>query len=283
MENYKILIVDGNNLLFQMFYGIPTKIYNKRGRTIHATLGFISAIQRMIKTYGLDRCVVVFDCDPSQERKDILEDYKGNRPQDWDALPMDEVPFFEEEYIRECLAYLHITVLDSCGMEADDLIASIALKEGRENEVYISSFDSDFFQLICKNISVIRYRGKHTKTVDLEAFIQEFSFPPERYALFKSLTGDTADNIHGVPGIGKKRATELVCAYPDFEALSGGEMCFLPQKARQGVRDSLDVIERNMRLIMLEEKPIEGYDACFDTERILETNSRILSACHVFD
>ena len=86
-----------------------------------------------------------------------------------------------------------------------------------------------------------------------------------------------------MPGIGKKRATELVCAYPDFEALSGGEMCFLPQKARQGVRDSLDVIERNMRLIMLEEKPIEGYDACFDTERILETNSRILSACHVFD
>lgn len=283
VKKHKMLIVDGNNLLFQMFYGIPTKIYNKRGRTIHATIGFVSAIQRMIKTYAIDRCVVVFDCDSSQERKEILEDYKGNRPQDWETLPMDEVPFFEEEYIRECLAYLNITTLDSCGMEADDLIASIALKEERENEVYIASFDSDFFQLINENVSVIRYRGKHTKVVDLVTFMQEFSFPPNRYVLFKSLTGDTSDNVHGVPAIGKKRATELVCVYPDIEALSMGNLDFLPQKARESLYSSLEIVRRNIRLIMLEEKPIEKYCACFNAERILETNSQVLSACRIFD
>ena len=75
----KLLIVDGNNLLFQMFYGIPAKIYNKRGRTIHATIGFISALQKMLKIYGINRCVVVFDCDGSDERKELLDTYKANR------------------------------------------------------------------------------------------------------------------------------------------------------------------------------------------------------------
>ena len=282
MEN-RLLIVDGNNLLFQMFYGIPTKIYNRRGRTIHATLGFVSALQKMIKGYGIDRCLVVFDCDGSAERKEILGDYKANRTQDWASLPEDEVPFFEEEYIRACCEYLHISVLDSCGMEADDLIASIALKEGRKNKVFVASFDSDFYQLINDNVSVIRYRGKHTRMIDKAEFVTEFSFPPERYALYKSLTGDTADNVQGVPSIGKKRATELVCRYADAEALERGDIGFLPQKAQDSVRASYGLIKRNLSLIALVEKPICEYCGAFDVDRVHETNSRILSACHVFD
>ena len=68
MEN--ILIIDGNNLLFQMFYGMPSKIYNKSGQTIHATIGFISAIQRLIKMIDASKVVVVFDFDGSEERQE---------------------------------------------------------------------------------------------------------------------------------------------------------------------------------------------------------------------
>ena len=111
-----------------MFYGFPAKIYNKRGRTIHATLGFISALQKMVKNYQINRCIAVFDCDCAEDRKQTLDTYKANRDVDWESLPADEVPFWEEEYIRECLQYLGVCTLDSCQMEADDLIASIALK-----------------------------------------------------------------------------------------------------------------------------------------------------------
>ena len=150
MQKNRLLIVDGNNLLFQMFYGIPAKIYNKRGRTIHATLGFVSALQKMIKTYQINGCIVVFDRDCAEERKQAFDRYKANRDTDWESLPADEVPFFEEEYIRECLEYLGVCVLDSCQMEADDLIASIALRErGRTKYLFLPA-TAIFFSLLMK-------------------------------------------------------------------------------------------------------------------------------------
>lgn len=279
----KLLIVDGNNLLFQMFYGIPTKIYNKRGRTIHATLGFISALQKMVKAYEINRLVVVFDCDCSEERKEILDSYKANREQNWAEMPQDEVPFFEEEYIFACLHYLGACLLQSKDMEADDVIASIALQESEENQVYIASFDSDFFQLISDKISVIRYRGDQTKLVTKQRFEEEFGFSPTRYALYKSLTGDTADNIQGVPSIGKKRAADIVKNCEDVSVLIESDLSFLPCKARECVAASFALIERNLSLIRLCKKEIEGYDARFDKEKMGLRNSQILSACHVFD
>jgi len=158
----KILIMDGNNLLFQMFYGMPSKIYNKSGRTIHATIGFISYLIKQIKLLEVSKAVVVFDSDSSLERKEEYPEYKENRVNDWESLPFDEVPFNEEENIVKCLDYLNIKIIYSKGMEADDVIASLVKLFESDNKIYISSFDSDFFQLINDNVSVIRYRGKNT-------------------------------------------------------------------------------------------------------------------------
>lgn len=283
MKDNKLLIVDGNNLLFQMFYGIPAKVYNKRGRTIHATIGFISALQKMIKTYQINGCIVVFDCDGAEERKEMLGEYKANRITDWESLPADEVPFLEEEYIRECLQYLGVCTLDSCQMEADDLIASIALKEKGKSQVFISSYDSDFFQLIDENVSVIRYRGDKTKLVDELSFQAEFGFCASRYALYKALTGDTADNINGVPTIGKKRAAQIVENCDTLIELQSMALDFLPPKARQSVMENFALIERNLSLIVLREKEIQKYRYDFDLDKIQTRNSQILTACHVFD
>lgn len=286
MENCQhnsLLIVDGNNLLFQMFYGMPTKIYNKRGRTIHATIGFISALQREIRTYNIHRCVVVFDCDASAERKALDAEYKANRPQNWEELPKDEVPFFEEEFIRQCLSFLGVCVLDSCDMEADDLIASIAIKEQASSQVFISSFDSDFYQLINEKVSILRYRGQHTKQMDLSAFKDEFSFLPNTYALYKSLVGDSADNVRGIDGIGKKRATEIVRRYQDFDQLKNGDCSFLPLKTHENLKNNLERVQRNLSLIQLRQKTIQSYWTEFDNEKMQWTNSQILSACHIFD
>ena len=108
-----LLIVDGNNLLFQMFYGMPSKIYNKSGQTIHATIGFVSAIQRLIKLIDANKAVVVFDGDVNQQRIDLYDNYKTNRNINYDELPSDEVPFNEEDNIIKCLNYMGIKVLKS--------------------------------------------------------------------------------------------------------------------------------------------------------------------------
>ena len=266
-----------------MFYGISAKVYNKRGRTIHATIGFISALQKMIKNYQIDGCIVVFDCDGAEERKEMLGEYKANRITDWESLPAEEVPFLEEEYIRECLQYLGVCTLDSCQMEADDLIASIALKEKGQNHVFISSYDSDFFQLIDENVSVIRYRGDKTKLVDEQSFQAEFGFCANRYALYKALAGDTADNINGVPSIGKKRAAQIVEQCETLDTLKAANLEFLPPKARQKVVESFALIERNLSLIVLREKEIQNYRYDFDLDKVQTRNSQILTACHVFD
>ena len=183
----RLLIVDGNNLLFQMFYGMPSKIYNKSGQTIHATIGFVSAIQRLIKLVDASFVVVVFDGDVNQERIDEYKDYKANRVNNWDELPNDEVPFNEEENIIKCLNFMGIKVLKSINMEADDLIASLTLSNCEDYKIYISSNDSDFYQLINDNVSIIKYKGKNSKIIDKNEFFNIFNFDSSKYVfLFDS-------------------------------------------------------------------------------------------------
>lgn len=277
----KILIIDGNNLLFQMFYGMPKKIYNKNGETIHATIGFISYVIKQIKTYEITKCCVVFDSDSSNERKEIYNEYKANRISNWDELPNDENPFNEEEKIVECLGFLNIKVLYSKDMEADDLIASITKLFEVENKIIISSFDSDFFQLINENVNILRYRGKLSQIYDLAYFIEKFDFDPSRYVLYKAIVGDSSDNIIGVKSIGCKRATNLVKKYQNIAEMKNSN----EDKYKSIVVENEEIVNRNIKLIQL--KYVEGiyFDLnmfSFDQNKILLSNSNILSKCNIF-
>ena len=101
--------------------------------------------------------------------------------------------------------------------EADDLIAGYALTYGKENEIVISSFDSDFFQLITDKVSVLRYRGDKTVICTPEYITEKFGITPAQYADFKSLTGDKADNIKGADKVGLKTAAALLNDFGTLE------------------------------------------------------------------
>ena len=279
----RLLIVDGNNLLFQMFYGMPSKIYNKSGKTIHATIGFISYILKQINYFNISKIVVVFDGDTSKERKELDSNYKSNRTINWDELNEDEVPFNEEKYIIKCLEYLNIKVLYSLNMEADDLIASLTKLFEEDNEILISSFDSDFYQLINNNVSVLRYRGKCSKIINKDKFIDEFNFDPSRYCLYKAIVGDNSDNIKGVKGIGKVRGSIICKKYSSLEDIFMHELL---DKYEKLLFNNKNIIEKNVKLIELKYKNGVKYkliDFDFDKEKILMKNSEILSICKVFD
>lgn len=284
-----LLIIDGNCLLFQMFYGMPSKIYNKSGQTIHATIGFVSYVLKQIKLTNATHVAVVFDRDSSSERKQQLDTYKANRPTNWDELDPSEVPFNEEQNITTCLNYLGINVLYSCNMEADDVICSLTKLFDTETKVIISSFDSDFFQLINNNVTVIRYRGKNSITWDKTYFVNHFGFDPNKYALYKSIVGDNSDNIEGAPTIGKVRASNVVkvlsCCSTDNLTKNLTE-ADLPAHVKTTLLENVTLIERNYKLIKLEYKAEVQYnidDFVFDKKKAQLTNSQVLSACKVFD
>lgn len=282
----KVLIIDGNNLLFQMFYGMPSKIYNKSGKTIHATIGFISATLRLIKMIDATRVIVVFDQDGSQEREELYQDYKGNRENNWDELQPDEVPFNEEENIKKCLDYLNIKCLYSKNMEADDLIASLAYLYSDINKVYVCSYDSDFFQLINENISIIKYKGKNSKIIDNHTFIEMFNFSSNKYVFYKSLVGDSADNIKGISQIGQKRASKIVSTFENFEEFLENRNVLFSEKLSEVVINEKEKYYLNERMIKLTYKDEIDYnlnDFIFDKDKINETNSQILSINKVFD
>lgn len=284
MEN--ILIIDGNNLLFQMFYGMPSKIYNKSGQTIHATIGFISAIQRLIKMIDASKVVVVFDFDGSEERQELYKEYKANRENNWDELQSDEVPFNEEENIWKCLDYLNIKYLLSKNMEADDLIASLTYLYNKDNKVYICSYDSDFFQLIDENVSIIKYKGKNSKIIDNDIFKEMFGFDSNKYVFYKSLLGDTADNIKGFTSIGKKRASKIVSTFDSFEEFIDNRNQLFSEKLSNVIFEEKDIFYLNEKIIKLTYKQDVDYNLnnfIFDKDRVNEKNSTILSNNKVFD
>ena len=282
----RLLIVDGNNLLFQMFYGMPSKIYNKSGQTIHATIGFVSAMQRLIKLVDSSFVVVVFDGDVNQERIDEYKDYKANRVNNWDELPSDEVPFNEEENIIKCLNFMGIKALKSINMEADDLIASLALSYNNDYKIFISSNDSDFYQLINDNVSIIKYKGKNSKILDKNEFFNIFDFDSSKYVFYKSLVGDSADNIMGISGIGKVRATKIVSCCDSFEKLLEIKNELLPKKIASSLEDEISKFFTNKKIITLTQSPIINYDIRefgYNKDRISLSNSQILTINRIFD
>jgi DNA polymerase-1 len=112
--------------------------------------------------------------------------------------------------IKDALNYINIHYIEHPNYEADDVIGTIALKKSEDGEVYISSQDKDFSQLINNNIFVLRKeKGKFVK-YNPETFLKKYNFDSNRYLEYLCLVGDSSDNIKGVKGIGKKTALKLI-------------------------------------------------------------------------
>ena len=246
----KLLIIDGSNLLFQMFFGMPSRIINKDGKAIQGTLGFVGALLKIIKMVKPTHTVVLFDGERHNPRTDLDENYKANR-MDYDNVPDDENPFTQQSDIYNALDFLGLKHTETTVCETDDVIAAYALKYGAKNEIVISSFDSDFFQLINENVKVLRYRGDNTQIYDVNFFKEKFGILPQLYADYKSLTGDTADNIKGADKIGPKTAAALVNEFGSLENIIANCDKIAKPSVKKSVLENSERIRLNYKLIKL--------------------------------
>jgi len=246
----KLLVVDGSNLLFQMFYGMPARIVNDRGQAIQGTLGFVGALLKVLRMVQPSHVVAVFDGEVHNPRGDLDPDYKGNRP-DFSRMAEEDTPFSQLPDIYRALDELGIRHRETTDCEADDWMASYALR-CEDTEVILLSQDSDLFQLISPRVSVLRYRGDGSVLWD-EAYLQEkLDILPRQYAAYKSLTGDHSDNIPGVPGIGPKTAAALLAQFGDLDTLLSHTEEIKKPSVRRAVEEHRERLLKNRALIRLD-------------------------------
>ncbi|MEI6579621.1 MAG: 5'-3' exonuclease H3TH domain-containing protein [Eubacteriales bacterium] len=249
----KLLIIDGHNLLFQMFFGIPARIINKDGKAIHGTLGFVGALLKIIRMTQPTHVVVLFDSEQVNERCELDKEYKANRT-DYSAVPEEENPFSQLADIWAALDYLNIRNTEVCSCETDDVIASYALTCGQDMQIVISSFDSDFFQLINDNVTVLRYRGDKTVFCDCEYIQNKLGIFPNQYADFKSLTGDSCDNIKGADKVGPKTATQLLREFGTLDSIIENAEHIAKPSVRESIIRNTERLKTNQKLIKLDNR-----------------------------
>lgn len=246
----RLLLVDGSNLLFQMFFGMPARIVNEQGKAIQGTLGFVGALLKIIRRTAPTHVAVLFDGEHENARSELDSGYKANRA-DYSEIPEEENPFSQLPDVYAALDYLRIPHAETTACETDDWIAGYALTYGAAEELVISSLDSDFFQLITEKVSVLRYRGDRTVICTPDYIKERFGVRPSQYADFKALTGDASDNIRGAEKVGPKTAALLLEQFGTLEnILVNAESIGKPSVKASVIRNS-ERLRINYKIIKL--------------------------------
>jgi len=201
----KILIIDGNNLLYRAYYKY-TNMRSQSGLLSSIVYGFPYVLKGMLTMHSPDDVIVVFDGGRHEHRMKIYPAYKGDRKQ---KLNFDKEDFYNQrDQVIKILDYLGVKHVKMKGQEADDIIWMLAKKLKRENHVVIVSSDKDFKQLISENVSV--YSPKEEKRFHIQNIETELGFPLKRYVDYLILDGDVSDNIKGLVGVGAVRAKDFI-------------------------------------------------------------------------
>ncbi len=234
----KLLLIDGNSVLFRGFYATcyGNIMKTSKGVYTNAVYAFANMLNKAIKMLNPDYLVVAFDKGKHTFRHDLAPDYKGGRK------PTPEELVGQFDLVREMLDAYHIPYLEYDDIEADDIIGTLSKKF--MIETCILSSDRDMLQLIDDNTSVYMMKKglSEMAKMDEEALKQEWNLKPYQIIEYKGLAGDSSDNIKGVEGVGDKTAIKLLNTYDTCE----------------GIYEHIDEIKGKLK-----EKLINDKDSCF--------------------
>ena len=213
----KIVLVDGNNLLFRSYYATAYTgniMRNKEGFPTNGLYGFVNMINKIIYEEKPEYMMVAFDIGKTF-RHEQYDEYKGGRKETPEDL---KVQF---PVAKKILTAMGIKYLECIGYEADDIIGTISLwcDKDPEFEALIVSSDKDLLQLISSDTKVKLLKTKDYIMMDMNTFIETYGFEPIKMIDLKSLMGDASDNIPGVKGIGEKGAIKLLCEYGSLDQI----------------------------------------------------------------
>ncbi len=217
-DKKRLFLVDAYALIFRGYYAlIKNPRINSKGMDTSAILGFMNSLFDVIKREKPDHLAVCFDKGGSSERTAIFPEYKANRAATPDAIKI-AVP-----YIHQILEGMNIPIIEQEGMEADDLIGTLAKQAEKENyEVFMVTPDKDFGQLVSENIFMYRpaRMGNGIEIWGIPEVQSRFGVQtPEQVIDYLGMMGDASDNIPGLPGVGDKTAKKFIETYGSMEGL----------------------------------------------------------------
>ena len=229
----KLVLIDGHSILNRAFYGVPD-LSNSQGLHTNAVYGFLNIMFKIVEEEKPDYLTVAFDVHAPTFRHEIYKEYKGTRK------PMPQELREQVPVMKQMLQAMGICIVEQAGLEADDILGTIAKRGEREGmEVALISGDRDLLQVATQQIKVRipKTRGGKTEIEDYYAADVErkYQVDPLQFIDLKALMGDTADNIPGVPKVGEKTATELMVRFGSLDSIYE----HIEEVTRKSVKESL--------------------------------------------
>ena len=217
-EKKRLFLLDAYALIFRGYYAlIKNPSINSKGMDTSAIMGFMNSLFDVIRREKPDHLAVCFDKDGSAERTELFPDYKANRDETPDAIRI-AVP-----WIQKILKAMHIPVVELSGLEADDIIGTLAKQaEAQGYLVYMVTPDKDFGQLVTENSFMYRpsRMGNGIEIWGIPEVQKRFGVErPEQVKDYLGMMGDSSDNIPGFPGVGDKTAQKLIAEFGSMENL----------------------------------------------------------------
>lgn len=263
-EYNNLLVIDGNNAAYRFIRRANFDSYDEE---------FKRTIASLAKSYKAKRTIVCFDFGKSYYRKNLFAEYKGTRKQ---AETQEEIEHAEKFFavLNRLPDELDEEVLKFRGIEADDTIAYITQNvSSRYEHTWVVSSDKDMIQLIDDNISIFNIFSR--KEITKQYLQNELQLTPSEFMLSRIIEGDDGDGIHGIEGIGPKRAQALAREYKTLDSL----LAALPIKSKSQYITNLnagrDRLIRNETLINLKRYHMLAIDAGKDGEDPMETLSEL--------
>ena len=231
MARRRLFLIDASGYVYRAFHALPA-LTNSRGVPTNATLGFANMVAKLLRTEKPDYLVVVFDAPGETFRDALFAEYKQNRA----PMPDDLRP--QLPYIRKVVAALRLPVIEVQGVEADDVIGTLATQAAAMDlETVIVTADKDMMQLVGERTTL--YDDMRNRRVGIPEVRERFGVDPARVPDVLGLMGDASDNIPGVTGIGQKTATALVQQLGAVEAI----LADLEGVERSGIRGAKKIRE----------------------------------------
>ncbi|MEL6549589.1 MAG: DNA polymerase I [Pseudomonadota bacterium] len=248
-KGHHLHLIDGSAFIFRAFHALPPLTRKSDGLPVGAVQGFCDMLRRYIAANtGADaptHCAVVFDKGSHTFRNDMYDQYKANR----DEMPEDLRP--QIPLTREATVAFNIACLEQEGFEADDIIATLAVKaRDAGGRVTIISSDKDLMQLVGGGVEMLD--AMKNKRIDREGVEEKFGVGPERVVDVQALAGDSVDNVPGAPGIGIKTAALLINEFGSLEELLDRAEEIKQPKRRETLIEHRAQIELSKKLVQLD-------------------------------
>ncbi|MEY2698011.1 MAG: polymerase [Pseudomonadota bacterium] len=235
----KLVLVDGSSFLYRAYHALPP-LTNSKGEPTGAVLGVANMLRRLVTAHKTPHIGVVFDAPGRTFRDDLFEAYKSHRP------PMPDDLKSQIEPLREIIRAMGFPLIVESGVEADDVIGTLAVLAAAEGySVVISTGDKDMAQLVNEQITL--ENTMFNSRLDRQGVLEKFGVYPEQIIDYLALVGDTSDNIPGVPKVGPKTAAKWLSENGTLDTLiSRAET--IPGKVGEYFRGALDQIPLSRQL-----------------------------------